>query len=161
MTKRKWVRHADPKNKYGATFTLGHKNIDLPNGAVVSVTRGENFNIPRLIINGILNQFIMKSMVKQDHLLYAELTGQLQGGVGQTLTVWKDSKQMNTFRTKGFHHFSRKFFSWVFYSGRVKAHFLTWTLIDTIPSSDEAADFVKKYGRYYEGGHLIRRATPP
>ena len=103
----------------------------------------------------------MKSMIKRENLLYAELTGQLQGGVGQTLTVWKESKQMNIFRTKGFHNFSRKFFSWVFYSGSVKAHFLTWKLIDTIPSSEEAAEFVKKYGRYYEGGKLIRKANPP
>ena len=161
MVKRKWVRHEDPNNKYGATFTLGNKNVDLPKDAVVSVTRGENFNIPRLIVNGILNQFIMKSMVKKENLLYAELTGQLQNGVGQTLTVWKDPKQMNTFRTKGFHNFSRRFFSWVFYSGRVKAYFLTWKLTETIPSSKEAAEFVKEYGRYYEGGKLIRKANPP
>ena len=86
---RKWVKHEDPDNKYGATFTLGDKHSDLPKDAIVSVTRGENFNIPRLMINGILNQFIMKSLVKNENLIYAELTGQLQGGVGQTLTVWE------------------------------------------------------------------------
>lgn len=157
---RKWVRHKDPNNKYGGIFTLGNKNVDLPKDAVVSVTRGENFNIPRLIINSILNQFVMKSMVKKENLIYAELTGQLQGGIGQTLTVWKDSKQMNEFRTKGFHNFSRRFFSWVFFSGSVKAYFLTWKLKETIPTAEEAANSVKEYGRYYEGGKLIRKATP-
>jgi hypothetical protein len=110
MMKRKCLRHKDPNNKYGATFILGKKDINLPEGAVISVTRGENFNIPRIIVNGILTQFLMKSMSKKENLLYAELTGQVQGGVGQTLTVWKDPKQMNKFRTKGFHNFSRKFF---------------------------------------------------
>ena len=55
----------------------------------------------------------------------------------------------------------RVYVSWVFYSGRVKAYFLTWKLIDTIPSSEEAGEFVKKYGRHYEGGKLIRKAKPP
>jgi hypothetical protein len=102
----------------------------------------------------------MRSMGKTENLLYAELTGQVQGGVGQTLTVWKDPKQMNKFRKKGFHNFSRRFFSWVFYSGSVKAYFLTWKLTETIPSSEEAAKFVKEYGRYFEGGKLIRTANP-
>ena len=47
IMKRRWVRYEDPNNKYGATFTLGNKSVDLPKDAVVSVTRGENFNIPR------------------------------------------------------------------------------------------------------------------
>lgn len=155
---RKWVKNEDPDNKYGATFTLGDKHSDLPKDAIVSVTRGENFNIPRLMINGILNQFIMKSLAKNENLIYAELTGQLQGGVGQTLTVWKDPKLMNKFRTKGFHQFSRKFFSWVFFSGKVKAYFHTWK-VESIPSSQEAESFVVKNGRYFEGGKLIRKAN--
>lgn len=158
--KREWIRYEDPNNKYGATFTLGDRNVELPKGAVVSVTRGENFNILRLIMNGILNQFIMKSMVKNENLIYAELTGQLQGGVGQTLTVWKESKKMNKFRTSGFHNFSRKCFSWVFYSGSVKSYFLTWQLKETIPLSEEAAKVVKEYGRYFDGGKLMRKANP-
>ena len=156
---RKWVKHEDPNNKYGATFTLGNKSVSLPNDAVISVTRGENFNIPRLIINGLLNQFIMKALSKNENLLYAELTGQLQGGVGQTLTVWKDPKLMNNFRTKGFHNFSRRFFSWIFYSGNVKAYFHTWKLSETIPSSDEAKKFVLENGRFFHGGKLIRKAN--
>jgi hypothetical protein len=78
------------------------QNFELPPGAVISVTRGESFNIPRLIMNGILNQFIMKRMKKNEDLLYAEQTGQLQGGIGQIMTVWKDAKCMNRFRPRGF-----------------------------------------------------------
>jgi len=106
---RTWTKHEDAHNKYGATFTLGDRNVILPPGAVISVTRGEMFNIPRLIINGILNQLIMKKLLKNEDLLYAELSGQLQGGIGQTLTVWKDGKSMNRFRTQGAHNFARKF----------------------------------------------------
>ncbi|CAN7764624.1 hypothetical protein LJR153_007204 [Paenibacillus sp. LjRoot153] len=69
-----WTKHEDPTNKYGATFTLGDRNVALPPGAVISVTRGELFNIPRLMIKGMLNQFIMKAMTKNEDLLYAELT---------------------------------------------------------------------------------------
>lgn len=70
----------------------------------------------------------MKRMSKNENLLSAELTGQLDGGIGQTMTVWKTGKTMNTFRTKGAHNFARKFFSWVFYSGRVQSYFLTWQI---------------------------------
>lgn len=50
-----WVRHQDPNNKYGATFTLGNRDVELPETAIISVTRGERFNIARMIINGIVN----------------------------------------------------------------------------------------------------------
>lgn len=156
-----WKKHVDPNNKYGATFTLGDRNIELPPGAVISVTRGEAFNIPRLIINGILNQFIMKAMTKNEDLLYAELTGQMQGGIGQTMTVWKNGKRMNQFRTSGFHNFARKFFSWVFYSGKVQSYFLTWEHQGLLPSPEEITAFVKTYGRHFDGGKLVKKANPP
>ena len=54
---RTWMKHEDPHNKYGATFTLGDRNVILPPGAVISVTRGEMFNIPRLIIKESLFSF--------------------------------------------------------------------------------------------------------
>ncbi|MGU3569179.1 hypothetical protein [Paenibacillus sp. D51F] len=156
---RSWMKHEDPNNKYGATFTLGDREIELPSGAVISVTRGEQFNIPRLIINGIVNQFIMKAMPKNEDLLYAELSGQMQGGIGQTLTVWKDGKRMNRFRTSGSHNFARKFFSWVFYSGKVQSYFLTWPHQGALPSSEEITDFVKIHGRHFDGGILIKKAN--
>lgn len=146
MGEKKWEKKIDPNNKYGGSFILGSRDIEIPPDAVVSVTRGEQFNIPRLIINGFLNQMIMKRMAKNDHLLYAELTGQLEGGIGQTMTVWKTGKTMNHFRTKGIHNFARKFFSWVFYSGRVQSYFLTWKINGKIPTSDEATEIVKKMG---------------
>ncbi|GGG88605.1 hypothetical protein [Paenibacillus radicis (ex Gao et al. 2016)] len=157
---RKWIKHQDPDNKYGAAFTLGDRSISVPEGAVISVTRGEQFNIPRLLINGAINQFIMKAMIRNEDLLFAELTGQLQGGTGQTLTIWKDSKRMNRFRTSGSHNFARKFFSWVFYSGSVQSYFLTWEYTGPIPSSEHITSYVKTYGRHYDGGKLIKKANP-
>ncbi|WP_187274581.1 hypothetical protein [Paenibacillus sp. N3.4] len=112
-------------------------------GAVISVTRGELFNIPRLMINGILNQFIMKAMTKNEDILFAELTGQMQGGVGQTTTVWKDGKCMNQFGTEGFHNFARRFFSWVFYSGKVQSYFLSWEHEGHLPPTEEITAYVK------------------
>lgn len=94
---KRWEKVIDPNNKYGGAFILGDRNVEVPPTAVVSVTRGEQFNIPRLMINGFLNQMIMKAMSKNENLLYAELKGQLDGGIGQTMTVWKEGKQMNSF----------------------------------------------------------------
>jgi hypothetical protein len=157
---RTWIKHEDPNNKYGATFTLGDRDIELPPGAVISVTRGEQFNIPRLIINGFVNQFIMKAIAKNEDLLYAELTGQMQGGIGQTITVWKDGKRMNRFRTSGSHNFARKFFGWVFYSGMVQSYFLTWPHQGSLPSSEEITNLVRTQGRHFDGGRLMRKANP-
>ena len=157
----KWLKIQDPNNKYGAKFTLGDRNSKLPPGAVISVTRGELFNIPRLLINGMLNHFIMKALTKKENLLYAELTGQLQGGIGQTVTVWRDGKCMNKFRKKGIHNFARKYFSWVFYSGKVQSYFLTFEHTGHLPSNEELTTFVKKYGRHFDGGKLVKKANPP
>lgn len=158
---RAWVKHVDPDNQYGATFTLGDRNIELPRDAVISVTRGESFNIPRLMINGVINQFVMKSMIKNESLLYAELSGQLQGGIGQTITIWKNGKRMNQFRTTGMHNIARKWFSWVFYSGKVQSYFLTWPHEGKLPSTEEITEFVKMYGRHYDGGKLVKKSNPP
>lgn len=154
-----WVKHDDPNNKYGATFTLGDRNATLPTGTVISVTRGEMFNIPRLILNGILNQFIMKALTRNEDSLYAELSGKLQGGIGQTVTVWKDGKRMNRFKTRGFHNFARKFFSWVFYSGKVQSYFFTWEHQGRLPSSEEITRYLKLNGRHFDGGKLVKKAA--
>lgn len=156
-----WVKHEDPNNKYGATFTLGERDVQFPKGTLISVTRGEQFNLPRLILNGILNQFIMKAMTRNEDLLYAELSGQMQGGIGQTVTVWRDGRGMNQFRTKGFHQFARKCFSWVFYSGKVQAYFLSWEHEGTLPSPEEITAIVKQHGRHFDGGRLVQKASPP
>lgn len=158
---RKWIKHVDPNNKYSATYTLGNRDIVLPPEAVISVTRGEQLSMTRLVINGIINQFVMKALTKKEDLLYAELTGQMQGGIGQTLTVWKDMKRMNSFRTTGSHQFARKWFGWVFYRGRVQSYFLTRPHQGTIPSAQEMEKEVKEHGRQFKGGQLVKKATPP
>ncbi|MEH6945000.1 hypothetical protein [Bacillus sp. JJ722] len=156
-----WKKYKDRENKYAATFELGDRTVILPKGAVISITRGEYFSLPRLLVNGLLNHFVMKTMINNSNLLYAELTGQLQGGVGQTMTVWKNGKSMNQFRKVGFHNFARKFFGWVFYSGRVQSYFLTWENQGYIPTSEEATFIVKKYGRHFDGGKLRRKSSTP
>lgn len=158
---KKWMKIKDPNNKYGAKFTLGDRDIQFPPGAVISVTRGELFNMPRLLINGMINQFIMKALTKNENLLYAELTGQMQGGIGQTITVWRDGKCMNEFKKRGAHNIGRKFFSWVFYSGKVQSYFLTWGHMEHLSSAEELTTFVKKYGRHFDGGKLVKKANPP
>lgn len=155
-----WVKYQDPNNKYGARFTFADKDIPLPETAIISVTRGEKFNIFRTVINGMVNEFIKKQLIKNDNLLYAELSGQLQGGIGQTVTVWKDGKSMNNFRTRGSHKFAERFFSWVFYSGKVQAYFLTWR-INHIPTDHEIEENIKKYGKHFIGGKLVRQAQKP
>ncbi|UNK20302.1 hypothetical protein MNQ98_09940 [Paenibacillus sp. N3/727] len=156
-----WIKHQDPNNKYGAKFTLGDRDTLLPETAIISVTRGERFNIFRIIINGIVNEFVMKQLTKNEKLLYAELSGQLQGGIGQTVTVWKDGSSMNNFRTKGAHKFATQFFAWVFYGGKVQAYFLTWKISNQIPMDHEIEETIKKYGRHFDGGKLIRQAQKP
>lgn len=156
-----WVKRQDPNNKYGAKFTLGNRDVELPETAIISVTRGERFNITRMIINGIVNEIVKKQLTKNENLLYAELSGQLQGGIGQTVTVWKDASSMNYFRTNGAHKFAKKFFSWVFYSGEVRAYFLTWKTGNRIPLDIEIEGIIKKYGKYFDGGKLIRHAQQP
>lgn len=158
---KKWMKLEDPNNKYGAKFILGERNFKLPPGAVISVTRGEKINIAGLIINGFLNHFIKIALTKNENLLYAELTGQLQGGIGQTITVWSDGKRMNEFRKNGTHNFARRFFSWIFYSGKVQSYFLTWEHMGNLPSTEELTSFVKKYGRHFDGGKLVRKANAP
>ncbi|WP_268624632.1 hypothetical protein [Paenibacillus alvei] len=69
-----WVKRQDPNNKYGAKFTLGNRDVELPETAIISVTRGERFNITRMIINGIVNEIVKKQLTKNENLLYAELS---------------------------------------------------------------------------------------
>lgn len=86
---KEWVRHPDLNNKYGATFTLGQRDADLPETAIISVTRGEKFNLIRIMINGIINELVKKQLTKNGNLIYAELFGQLQGGLVKRLQFGK------------------------------------------------------------------------
>jgi hypothetical protein len=49
----------------------------------------------------------------------------------------------------------------VFYSGDVRAYFLTWKIENRVPSDVEIEVAIKTYGRYYEGGKLVRHAQQP
>jgi hypothetical protein len=157
---RHWVVERDPGNKYRGSFTLGDRNVQLPANAVVSVTRGEGFNLWRMIVNAVANQFVMRQMIKLPGLLFAELTGDGRQGFGQTLTVW-ENRAMVPFRDGGAHHFAKRFLSWVFLGGKVQAYFLTWSADGRIPSVEEAAALSKTYGRYFDGGKLIRKQRRP
>ncbi|WP_378935008.1 hypothetical protein [Metabacillus herbersteinensis] len=58
------------------------------------------------------------------------------------------------------HNVARKFFSWVFYSGKVQAYFITWEIKGEIPSSEEATTIIKIHGRHFDGGKLVKKSTP-
>ncbi|MEH7307766.1 hypothetical protein [Neobacillus drentensis] len=77
------------------------------------------------------------------------------------MTVWKVAKDMNSFRTSGIHNIARKFFSWVFYSGKVQSYFLTWKANGYIPTYEESAEIVTIYGRHFDRGKLVRKAQQP
>lgn len=155
-----WRLARDPANKYGGTFVFGDRMVNLPPDAIVSVTRGERFNLWRLIVNSIANQVVMRQMAKTPGLLYAELTGDATQGSGQTLTVW-ESQAMVPFRDSGAHRFSKRFLSWVFFGGKAQAYFLTWKANGRIPTAAEAANLVKAYGRHFDGGRLLQKQGRP
>ncbi|TLS38362.1 hypothetical protein FCL54_07040 [Pseudalkalibacillus caeni] len=138
----------------------GERKIPLPEDAIISITLGARFNIWRTIVNGFLTRFVMKQMMNNPGLLYAELVGNMEEGYGQTMTVW-ESKAMVPFRDSGSHKFSMKFFSWVFYSGKVHAYFSTYKANGYIPTFEEANQIAREYGRFFEGGKLIRKAQKP
>ncbi|MFC5527891.1 hypothetical protein [Cohnella yongneupensis] len=65
---------------------------------------------------------------------------------------------MNKFRTKGFHNITRRFFSWVFYSGKVQSYFLTRELEGYLPPAEEITTQVKTYGRHFDGAKMVKKA---
>jgi hypothetical protein len=88
------------------------------------------------------------------------MKGNLKEGYGLTMTVW-ESNSMKQFRDNGAHKFAIRFFSWIFYSGKAHAYFLSYKNNGSIPTSTEAYDLVKKYGRLYNSGKLIRNSGAP
>jgi hypothetical protein len=160
LAERSWTFERDPANKFGGTFVFGDRKIALPQDAVVSATLGERFNWWRLIVNSIATQFIKGQMTRTPGLLYAELTGDAAKGSGLTLSVW-ESPAMVPFRDSGAHQFAKRFLSWVFYGGKVHAYFLTWAAHGRIPTAVEATELIKEYGRFFEGGKLIRKQRRP
>ncbi|VEF47319.1 Uncharacterised protein [Bacillus freudenreichii] len=160
MDVKEFVTHKDPDDKFGALITLGDRDIHIPDDALISITLGEQFSVWKTIVNAIVSQFVMKQMKKSKGLLYAEMKGHIKEGYGMTLTVW-EKKAMIPFRNSGAHKFAMKFFSWVFYSGKSHAYFLTYKANGKIPNAEEAYDLVKAYGKFYDGGKLLRTAKSP
>jgi len=160
MQEKSFVTHPSPNSKFEGLITYGNRDIVLPKDALISITLGEKFSIWKILINAIVSRIVMKQMKRSPKLLYAEMNGNIKEGYGLTMTVW-ESKSMKQFRDSGAHKFAMRFFSWVFIGGKAHSYFLTYKNNGSIPTSAEAYDVVKKYGRYYANGKLIRHSSPP
>ena len=68
---------------------------------------------------------------------------------------------MKQFRDIWCYKFAMQFFSWIFYSGNAMLIFLSYKNNGSIPTSIEAYNLVKKYGRFYDNGELIRNRRDP
>lgn len=160
MKKKKWRAEKDGGG-FGV-LKLGEKPNQLPDKAFISLTRGEGLNIFQLVVNQALTLLVMQQMKKSPGLLYAELHGELKDrrGNGQTMTVW-DGKRMGQFRNHHSHGFAMKFFTWVIHRKNTKTYYLTYSADGNIPSLLEARDILKAHGKFYDGGKLARRASPP
>ena len=160
MKEKVFITHKNPDRKYEGFITYGDRDILLPKNALISITLGEKFSVWRTIVNAIVSHFVMKQMKKSSKLLYAEMKGNIKEGYGLTMTVW-ESNSMKQFRDNGAHKFAMQFFSWIFYSGNAHAYFLSYKNNGSIPTSIEAYNLVKKYGRFYDNGELIRNRRDP
>ena len=161
MKKKRWST-VKGQGGNGGIFVMGEKPELLPDRSFISLTRGEGLNFLQLIVNQILTIMVMSQMKKAPGLIYAEIGGELKKGkgYGQTMTVW-DGKTIPKFRNKGNHGFAMKYFEWVVHRKNTKNYYLTYPANGKIPSISEAANIVKEYGKYYDGGKLSRIATPP
>lgn len=160
MEKKKWTTE---KGHGGfGKLKLGERPEHFPENTFVSLTRREGLNFLQLFINQVLTLMVMNQMKKAPGLLYAELNGELKNGrgSGQTMTVW-DGKSMPKFRNKSSHGFVMKFFAWVIHRKNTKTYYLTYSAEGKIPLATEAADIMRKYGKFYDGGKLARKASPP
>jgi len=54
-----------------------------------------------------------------------------------------------------------KFFTWVIHRKNTKTYYLTFSPNGQIPSTAEATHILEQYGKLYDGGKLVRKATPP
>ena len=73
------------------------------------------------------------------------------------MTVW-DGKTMLKFRNGGNHGFAMKFFEWAVHRKNTKNYYLTYHANGKIPSISEAADIVKEYGKFYDGGKAFKNS---
>ncbi|PWK16441.1 DUF3291 domain-containing protein [Tumebacillus permanentifrigoris] len=156
MSRRKWVHHPGPR------VTYGERDLSqLGPDALVTITRSEQLGMFRLLVAAVVNQFIMSQMVKRDDVLFAEIASDLKSSWAQTMTVWKNGREMTDFRNSGAHAKAIKFFHWVFYGGRVQSYVLSYQAKGQIPTVEEAAQIVMQYGRYADGGDIQRPARNP
>ncbi|WP_260412551.1 hypothetical protein [Alkalihalobacillus sp. TS-13] len=81
-------------------------------------------------------------------------------GYGQTMTVW-DGKSMPAFRNKRTHGFAMKFFGWVIHRRNTKTYYLSYPADGTIPSVTEVREILREYGKFYDGGKLVRKVRSP
>jgi hypothetical protein len=146
----------------GGLMVLGEKPDSLPKYAFVSLTRGEGLNFAQLVINQVFTLLVMNQMKKTPGLLYAEVEGELKRGkgYGQTMTVW-DGKTMPQLRNSGSHGFAMKFFGWVIHRKNTQTFYLTYKANGNIPTKDQANEILKEFGKFYDRGVLVRKATPP
>lgn len=161
MGKKKWTM-VKGKGGKGGLMVLGEKPDFLPELAFVSLTRGEGLNFSQLVINQVFTLLVMNQMKKTPGLLYAEVEGELRNGkgYGQTMTVW-DGKTMPQLRNRGSHGFAMKFLSWVIHRKNTQTYYLTYKTNGSIPTKEQATDVLKKSGKFYDRGLLVRKATPP
>jgi hypothetical protein len=156
MSGRKWVRHP------GQLVTYGERDrSQLGPDSVVTITRSERLSLFRLLVAAVLNETIMRQMVKRDTVIFAEVAANVREGWAQTTSVWKNGREMTEFRNSGAHGKALKFFHWVFYGGRVHSYVLSYKALGEIPHLEEAAQIVKQYGRFAEAGEIVRTAKSP
>ncbi|MCF6411377.1 hypothetical protein [Pseudalkalibacillus salsuginis] len=161
MEKKKWRSVKGEGSGFG-TLILGKKPEIQSEQIFISLTRGEGLNFFQLIINQILTLMVMNQMKKAPGLLYAELYGEMKDrkGYGQTMTVW-DGKTMPKFRNRRSHGIAMKFFGWVIHRKNTKTYYLTYSSNEKIPSVTEVRDIIREYGKFYDGGKLVRLPSPP
>lgn len=150
----------DPNDPYSGHILFGNREDPIPNDSLISITLGENFSIWKTVINGLVSQLVIKQMKKSSGFLHGELKGHLKEGYGLTLSVWERTS-MVPFRDRGAHKFAMRFFSWIFFSGKSHAYFLTYTSNGLIPTVDEARELVHEFGKFYDGGKFVRQAKRP
>lgn len=160
MKRKKWTT----KKGSGGTgkFVLGEVPERLPETTIISLTRGEGLNLFQVFINQVLTLMVMYQMKKTPGLIYAEVSGEIKKGrgIGQTMTVW-DGKMMPKFRNKSSHGIAMKIFAWVIHRRNTKTYYLTFSASENLPSAINATNMLRAYGKFYDGGKLVRKATPP
>lgn len=160
MTVRKWIRHKEPGDPVWKThMTLGDRNVELPPGALVSVTYLKDLNAFRGILNGLTSLAVMSQMTKTEGLFFAEIYA-AEKGRGHTLTVWAP-KAMVPFRDQKRHGWVMRYMSWIFFGGKCQAYFLTWLAKGRIPTPQEIPPIVFDHAKHYDGGNLVRQASRP